>query len=577
MRPAAAIQPQQRVSEFKASVLHGARHSMVGAGAAESDGVASAGKHLAEATARRDHDLGRFNSVSALTREKRKLLWRERFLVVAEAVAICLAVASFLGLTDDNGAPASFSAWLSGASLSASAVLAGWGLAWVGARMFPSGPLPKRIGVWAALGLGAASIAFAVSIGFLRYAGTDGHASVGAETAGSVGLAIIVSLCSAVVFTTCLITRRQLLVVEAELAEVGKRDDAHGRTIDRLSSAKNEAETRHAAMQQESRSADILETAFESAVQLIAEKLRAYNAILPDRTARAVSTWRSLKDLSAPERELVATTAFRLVPADSATSRTNPGGTAALVSRTLTLLLLTFAAIGTSACTDTRTPEAVTVICDPSGASPESVCTSAFLSSAFRSFAVASPRLGSRFEVIFPNDALGSAIAADPIIVAPRSRAERQAWIDRTVTALGSETLPNIGADETDNVSDLIGAALVASASGRAYPTHHHVLVLASDGLIVSGELGINCEKRVPTAKDVLVKLKAKHVTLDLSPFSGGITICGFSNQGLTGTALQAREALWRQLIAASHGPTPVILPTCKGLLSEASTPNHTP
>lgn len=528
---------------------------------------AAALEEVADAVARRDHDLGRFQSLATLTKTRRQLLFRERFLVAAEAVAISLAIASFLGLTDDYGGPAPLSAWLSGASLAASAVLAGWGLAWVGAKLLGTGPLPKRLGLLAGLGLGAASIAFAAALGFIRYAGADSRLSEGAATAGSIGLAVIVGLCSAVVFITCLITRRQLLALDAEFADVTRRAETHGRTIERLGAASAEAATREDAAVEEARIVDLLETAFEAAVQLIASALRAYNAILPDRLARAVGAWRTLKGLSAPEREMVATTAFRLVPANGAPSTPSATG----VLRTLTVLLVTLGTLSLFSCTDHRPPNVVTVICDPSGAAPEEVCTPLLLARAFRALVEAAPPLGSRFGVIFPGQSVATTVATDPLVVVPRSRADRQAWIDRSVTTLGSEALPNLPASDRDDVSDLIGALLVASSNASAFPADRHTLVIASDGLIVSTELGINCERRVPTARALITRLTARHVALDLSLFAGGITICGFSNAGLSASALQARAALWRALIAASHGGTPVVLPSCRGLYPDAA------
>jgi hypothetical protein len=128
---------------------------------------------------------------------------------------------------------------------------------------------------------------------------------------------------------------------------------------------------------------------------------------------------------------------------------------------------------------------------------------------------------------------------------------------------LGTTALPNASADEWDNESDLIGALLVATNGTHDHLVHQ--LIVASDGLIVSGELAINCERTVPTAKEVLARLKRRHVALDLSPFQA-ITICGFSNEGLTAAAMQAREALWRGLIAAGKGPAPLIVPSCRDL-----------
>ncbi len=528
--------------------------------------LGDAGKNLADGQARRDHDLSRFQSSETLTRLKRKLLWREKLLVLAEAVAVSLAIASFLGLTDNYGGAAPLSAWLSGASLAASAVLSGWGLAWIGAKLLGTGPLPKRLGLIAGLGLGAASLAFAAAIGFVRYAGADSRLSSGAAAAGSVGLAIIVSLCSAVVFTTCLITRRQLLFVEAELSEVTKRSDAHGREISRLTIARDEAAEREAGATRESGIVDELETAFEAAVQLIAGKLRAYNAILPDRLARAVSAWRTLKDLSAPELEMVAATAFRLVPVDEKT-----GGKTGILSvlRTLTMLLLVLGATSFFACTDHRPPAAVTLICDPSGKAPEDVCSPLLLSLAYQHFIQVGPPLNSRFTIIYTGRSLSATVTAPALVVLPRSRADRDAWIDRTVTALGSETLPNLPADGKDNVSDLLSALVIASEDASAFPADRHSLFIASDGLLVSRELGLNAERHVPSTQEVLARLREKHIRLDLSLFTGRLTICGFSNAGLTASALEARAELWRELIASSQGGTPIILPTCRGLYQD--------
>jgi hypothetical protein len=565
LRPLKDVLPQLvKAAEERAGAAAGSLKQL-------GDTVVAHGKRLQEAVTRRELDFARFNPLPTLLDLKHRLVKRERWLVIAEAVAVAVAVAGFMGLTDASGDTAPIGVWLQAVSLALSTVIAGYGLAWVGARVLPKGPPSRRVMFFGALGIVAAGITFAIAQALMRYAAADSKVSLGMEAAGSIGLSIIVALASAVVFATVLITRRQLIQIDAEIVEVTRRSENHRRTTDRLTEELATAEEKHTAAQTTARIVAQLEQAFEASVQLIAEALRKYEAVLPDRLAKAVAAFRALKDMSAPEREVVATTAFSVEPADSG-GRANGvlphGGRFGAITRTLPVVILS--AFALNACADHRSPHSLTVICDGSGAAAE-VCSPAVVAGAFTAWVSASPALGSHFDVLFPKDSLASVVVRDPITIATHSRAERRKWVDETARLLATEPLPNVPDDDRDDVSDLISPLILAADGAKSRPSHQTDLLIASDGLFVS--LGFNCEKRVPSANVVLARLKQRRIVLDLSAFAS-ITICGFSHDGQTPRTMQAREKLWRELVTGSHGPTPLMLPSCRGLFPIVPVPS---
>lgn len=216
--------------------------------------------------------------------------------------------------------------------------------------------------------------------------------------------------------------------------------------------------------------------------------------------------------------------------------------------------------------------------CDPSGPSPQDVCSSALdlaLGKAWEARALDAP--GSRFQLVMAGGRFSDTRIETPIISPGSWGSEPQAamkqWQTRVQSRLEDHKIVS-DHDERVNRSDLLSLLAVCARVASEVGNGGVELVLATDGRLIS--LGFNAEQTVPAAKSVELRMAQAGVHIDLSAFSQ-VTICGLNNVNTDAASAGALVTLWRSLIVDLGGPPPTILTSCRSLATDEQRADPSP
>ena len=304
------------------------------------------------------------------------------------------------------------------------------------------------------------------------------------------------------------------------------------------------------------------------------QRLRDEQAVIDDRVAQAQSAYRYLSQLSGPVREALITHLYELRSIDVHTQppkgekgHNNNGKGKHL--HLFGMVLVCMVCSGMFACGELPAPHNLLVACDGTGESQANVCTTERLEEAFADWSSEHGVIpGASYQVITSAGSFSETQVHDAVVVPDQwngdSRTARISWMREGLDVVGATPIPmDTPATRRVNQSDLLSLVMVASRRAEESPEATVELLLASDGWLIS--YGFDARHQVPTAEQVLARLEATGAVWDLSSFSS-VTFCGFHNHGTTAAKTEARERLWRELMAAGGGPEPTIRTSCKVL-----------
>lgn len=316
----------------------------------------------------------------------------------------------------------------------------------------------------------------------------------------------------------------------------------------------------------------VLRAAFEAAVLSAAHVEEEFATVRRARRAQALGAFRHLATLDAPEREAVIQYLMRHVDVPSERAPKSM----LHVLKGAGVLLLAFAGTGgLPGCTMPEFPvepavHSLVIACDPTGERREDVCTQDLierLTTDWMGRAAMAP--GATVRLVRSAGSYETTNSAVVVRVPPGwgegdLRFGIQRWTSDSYDALHAAVPVLIGqVVPEENRSDLIALVTLSARDAREDEEHGADLILASDGRFIS--LGMNAEDRVPTAAQVIERIRAAGIPWDLSFFSR-ITLCGMHNAEFTAADHAALDKTWRGLIEAGNGPKPTIFSSCQDL-----------
>jgi hypothetical protein len=507
--------------------------------------------------------------------QQRLYRWRlvEVTLWVLESLVIfgvCCAYFGILGAPTLSAIP--FTSWIQIAAVSLPCVVATFVLAhaagWVAQRVAANRTLTIILAILVGVGI----LVFGLALGILRWVAGSSTVTTTTADLGSGALLIIVSITSFVVAGAVVAVRLKVNGLDQHLAAARQAEEHFATAATRLKSYYATLAAQLAELQAVIRYPAELRSNFEQGVKLVTQRFRTEETIIADRVAHALTTYRSLAQLSRPEREALITTLYELRRHDDAKpvpARTNVALEALKrVASAITILCVAvLGGMSGTGCGPTPAPHVRIVVCDGTGASTVDVCSPDLLGEAFAAWASEAIMLpGSAFHVITTAGSYSETVAHDPIVVPSRwegdVRLSRESWTRTGLQQVRGLPIPtDREGDGRRNQSDLVSAMALAATLARQSPAAIVEGVMASDGWFIS--LGFNAQQLLPQPEQVLARLQRDGSTWDLAVFSS-LTICGFHNLQTTAGRAEARERLWRALIDTAKGPSPTISTTCR-------------
>lgn len=543
--------------------------------------LAQIGQEIRDHAERRELRLSEKESSLSLAAKLGTWEKAERFLWGLEALAIFGASASYFGVLE---APSLTSVpvttWLQVFALCLPCTVSTFVLAMAVTyivRRFASTRLLMTIGAIVAL---AATLVFGIALGVLRWAAalSGDQVDEGSAALGSGALLVIVAITSIVVAGAAVAARMKTDTLRKAVEEAQREDGLFHSGEERLAHERDHLQRHLSSLDFDMRRPSELRSLFERSVKLVLERMREEQDTLRDRVTQGISAHRYLSRLSAPMREAILGELYEITPPsqEKPSETPLPAKAASRIKRTIGFLSVLLAVVLTgsvsTACGRQPTAENLIIGCDTTGTAQGEVCTSELLLQAFIPWAaeaIGSP--GSLFQVMGSGGSYGDTAVFEPVIVPSKwtgdAKMARQGWRRQSLEVVAALKLPS-GSEVRKNRSDLISLLLLASSKARETKDAKTRLLLASDGLLISA--GFDAEKEMPRSEEVLLRMKARNLSLDLSVFES-ITVCGFHNKGISALKAQARERFWKQFIAETGGKAPEIRGSCRALFPPVS------
>jgi hypothetical protein len=326
------------------------------------------------------------------------------------------------------------------------------------------------------------------------------------------------------------------------------------------------------------RASESLRASFETACTVARDLRRREARDTEERIEAALGFHRFLRTRTRAEREHILRQAYKLRPADNedgpgtttaaSTRRTPKQRTTAFLSGLAVLLAV---APGVEGCSAPPAPQHQIVVCDGTGAAPETVCTSDFLDLAGTAFCEDAALVArSTFTVVYTAATYGDTVTSTPYVVPsvqPHGASDTTSTCARDVRSLlDASSIPTDEDNPKRNRSNWLAALLVAGQLASDHADGAVSLVVASDGLLIDPDHDVNMEGRwpVPTAPDLFTRLEADNILLDLSRLTS-TTWCGAGHRGLEADRAQARDQFVVELLREAGVADVTLKTTCAG------------
>lgn len=385
--------------------------------------------------------------------------------------------------------------------------------------------------------------------------GTTSGEHIGTLGGVALALASAVGLCG--IYGVIVYVRIRIGALESEREATQQEEEFHSRAVERLRAELSEHEAAREKLERESNAGEELRRVYETGVALVLERREAERRETEEAPNRALAVFRLLMQRSLPEREEVIRQVFTLAPKDRGNSGSNLGGGGLGLA-----LLIALLGSGIAACAPAGSITRI-VICDPTGESPDDVCSGSMLGRSYADFVQQGGGPESVFLVAMPGATHGAASMLPPLRLPRGAQAERLRELRENYERLASLPVrPSPGV----NASDVLGA--LAAVASRMSAASAADLFILSDGLQVGS--GYNFERgQIPTAMTVIERQRREGTLPSLGKFRS-VTWCGGHHRGLTAPRAQARTKFWAEYLADIGAAQLAIHASCADLFPAA-------
>lgn len=397
------------------------------------------------------------------------------------------------------------------------------------------------------------TIVFAGGIGVFRVVAStnDDAVTAGSSLAGMVAVLALTLVSS--VLAAVLVGRlhERLTALKQEIEEVRRTDERHAFVLKILSEERLALLDERAHLVAIAARPFALRAQFERDVLLVRRRIGNEAAVIEARVRRALLAFDRRQQVPASRRPGVE-------------SRLRNGKAHWTANGIIASTIITLMTLSSASCVEPA-PNGTTCVCDGTGPIP--ACTPAVLEAGFMEWIGRAWGIpGSEFIVVLTGGSYATtdliAVATVPSVVGADPRMERVRFIDQALERVREIEIPRDGPDNRKSSSDLLAALAVASRHAREQRDQRHALVVASDGMIISGR--VNAERTMPSASDIEDEIDRVGFDIDLSGFSD-ITICGFTHAGLTPDQANKRDSFWKALVHALGGKAITPRGSCNG------------